>query len=186
MSSLKDIARNVQTNVHFCFEMGEELKQRGYDWFNGFNGMTGEEDEYAIREQVMKVLAVAANEAIQVKVDFNSCPSGDDQTHRFLQLLNIDGSKLLRKYFDFQGEPLDWILLKASSPCDIAKYMKKSAPQWLIENLFQCQFDIRWNTPNGEPANFTFYQFCCQENTIGHLKYLVWPTPKHRYTTSVK
>lgn len=106
-----------------------------------------------------------------MKVDFNSCPLVDDQGLQFLQLLHIEGSKSLRTYFDFQGDPLNWILQAAISSYDIAKYIRQSTPQWLIENLIQYQFDIKWKTPNGEPYYFTFYQFCDEERTTAHFKY---------------
>ena len=91
------------------------------------------------------------------------------------ELLDIDEDKSLEHYFFPSGlisrKTQEKMFRAAMSPLDMAKYVKKSAPQWLVKNIIQYQFDIRWNTDTGEPADYKFSQFCDKENTTNHLKY---------------
>ena len=159
--NLKAIANEVRTNFDFCRDMEKQLKDCGYDWFGSGFGSFGES------EQVMKVLAVAVNEAIQKKVDLQNQSSVVNQ--ELHQLLDIDNDKSLDHYFfrpKFSlGLPFvswKWMLETAGSPLDMAEFLKKDVPQWFVKKMIEHQFDIRWNTqsPNGEPAEYSFYQFC--------------------------
>ena len=164
--NLKVIANKVRTKLSFCQKMKNQLKNIGYDWFGDPSSLKGED----LKEQVMKVLAVAVNEAIKRKVDV----VGENKkvvTPELRQLLKIDERKSLNDYFK---SSVSKKLASMSSPLDMAKHLKKiEGIQWLVVNIFQYQFDIRWNTLtiNGDPADYTFYQFCDNENTTEFLKH---------------
>jgi hypothetical protein len=164
LSNLKTIANQVRTNSDFCQNTKEQLKNCGYDWFDGIS------NNRKVREQVMKVLAVAVNEAIQKRVNLRN--EKMKMVNRELhQLLEIDKDKSLQHYFFPSGLISRKTRACMKSPLDLAKYVKKCAPQWLVESIFQHQFEIKWNTPTGEPADYKFSQFCDKENTTKHFKY---------------
>jgi hypothetical protein len=132
----------------------------------------------------MKVLAVAVNEAIQKKVDLGYGKKVvKPELH---QLLNNGKHKSRDHHFIPVDDPSEFELLR--SPLDLAKYLKKttteSAPHWLVKNIIQHQFDIRWKTPNGHPNDYTFYEFCDNENTTDLLKYI--PRQAHVKATLYK
>ncbi|CAB3979765.1 Hypothetical predicted protein [Paramuricea clavata] len=157
LSNLTDIADGVRTNPRFCQNMKQQLMKCGYDWFDDIS------NEHKVKEQVMKVLAVAVNEAIQKKVDFNVDLSlGDigEVNQELHQLLDIPEDKSLDDYFSLKIWSLINNLVEATSPLDMAEYLKRSAPQWLVKNIIQYQFHMRWHTHGGEPHDYTFYQFC--------------------------
>ena len=62
-------------------------------------------------------------------------------------------------------------LPSASSPLDLAKHLKKSAPLWLAKNLIKNQFGFKWATETGFPCSFTYYEFCEAQGSLKHLKY---------------
>ena len=174
LSNLTAIANGVRTNPDICQNIKQQLTEYGYDWFGNIS------NERVVKEQVMKVLAVAVNEAIQKKVDFKvdlvSLGHSDVVNQELCQLLAIDihEDKSLEDYFCHP--PLNiWSLIDtlvvAESPPDMAEYLKRNAPQWLVKNIIQYQFHMRWNTETGEPADYTFYQFCDKANTTQFFKY---------------
>ena len=162
LTDLEVIANQVRTNPDFWLGMEVQLKDCGYDWFgSGF-------DSFGDSEQVMKVLAVAVNEAIQKKVHLqNQNLMVNQELH---ELLKNDDKPPPSNYFlsevfpNLFDPPVSWerMLQTARSPVDMAEFLKKDAPQWLVKKMIENQFDIRWNTqpPHGEPDDYTFYQFC--------------------------
>ena len=170
MRDLRTIADEVQKNPDFCLYMKQQLKECGYARF----GDISNERERKESLQVMEVLAVAVNEAISQKnVDFqvdlvNRRDIGvvNQELH---QLLEIDKDKSLEKYFDLK--PLMERLAKARSPVDVAENLKRNAPQWLVKNIIQYQFHIKWNTDTGEPVDYTFYRFCVKVDITKFFKY---------------
>ncbi len=166
--NLKVIASKVRTNPSFRQKMEEQLiKDCGYNWFGGIS----KSDEEQLKEQVMKALVVAVNVALQKKVDLG-CENKvvNPELH---QLLDNGRNESLDHHFIPVDDPSEFELLR--SPLDLVKYLKKPkpkrAPQWLVESIIQHQFDIRWNTPNGDPNDYTFYEFCEKENTTEFFKY---------------
>ena len=179
LDKLKAIANEVRSDSSFCKDIKEELEEYGYDWFGDLSSLEGED----LKEQVMKVLAVAVNEAIQKKVDLGYGKKVvKPELH---QLLNNGKHKSRDHHFIPVDDPFEFEL---RSPLDMAKYLKKtkthSAPQWLVESIIQHQFDITWNTPDGDPDDYTFYQFCDNENTTDLLKYI--PRQAHVKATLYK
>ncbi len=178
--NLKVIASKVRTNPSFRQKMEKQLEYCGYDWFGGISNS----DEEQLKEQVMKALAVAVNVALQKKVDLGY---GKKVVNPKLhQLLDNGKHESLDDYFIPVEDPSEFELLR--SPLDLAKYLKKttteSAPHWLVKNIIQHQFDIRWKTPNGDPKDYTFYEFCDNENTTDLLKYI--PRQAHVKATLYK
>ena len=177
----KDIANKVRTNPLFCLYMRRELAGCGYNWFGGI--LLSISDYEALRERVMKVLAVALNEAIQKKVDLVGGNMEVVKTELH-QLLSIDEDKSLNDYF---RSSVSDQLASMSSPLDMAKHLKKKEGiQWLVANIIQYQFEMKWNTdtPAGEPDDYTFYEFCDKENTTDLLKYI--PRQAHVKATLYK
>ncbi len=178
--NLKVIASKVRTNPSFRQKMEKQLEYCGYDWFGGISNS----DEEQLKEQVMKALAVAVNVALQKKVDLGY---GKKVVNPKLhQLLDNGKHESLDDYFIPVEDPSEFELLR--SPLDLAKYLKKPETeigrQWLVRNIIQHQFDIRWKTPNGDPKDYTFYQFCDNENTTDLLKYI--PRQAHVKATLYK
>ncbi len=185
LDDLKDIADEVRTDPVVCERMRGELAGCGYDWFGNLPSISDENYNEDLKEQVMKVLAFAVNETIRKKVDLGY---GKKVVNTELhQLLNINKDKSLDHYFIPVS---DQQFASMSSPLDMAKYLRrtktKSAPHWLVRNIIQHQFDIRWNTRtiNDDPDDYTFYKFCDNENTTGLLKYI--PRQAHVKATLYK
>ena len=162
--NLSAIVDEVRTKPDFCQVMKTQLKNCGYDWFGDIS------NERKVKEQVMKVLAVAVNEAIQEKVDLTN-QNSLVVSQELYQLLKNDDNKLpLSHYFVSSvspnpvSPPVSWeqMLQTARSPLDMAEYLKKDAPQWLVKKMIEHQFDIKWKTTTGEPDDYTFYQFCAK------------------------
>ncbi len=156
LKNLEDIANEVRTDPSSCENIKQELKGCGYDC---------EE----LNEQVIKVLAVAVNEAIQKKVGLGY---GKKVVSPKLHQLLDNGKHDMDDYFIPVEDPSEFELLR--SPLDLAKYLKKPSKiwrQWLVKNIIEHQFDIRWKTPDGDPDDYTFYQFCNNENTTDLLRY---------------
>ena len=179
--NLKVIASKVRTNPSFRQKMEKQLSEDcGYNWFGSISNF----DEEQLKEQVMKTLAVAVNVAIQKKVDLG-CENKvvNPELH---QLLDNGKHESLYHHFIPVEDPLEFELIY--SPLDLAKYLKKtkteSAPHWLVESIIQHQFDIRWRTHNGDPDDYTFYQFRDNENTTDLLKYI--PRQAHVKATLYK
>ena len=161
--NLKDFANKIRESASFCVDVEIQLVDYGYDWFEDISRTCNVEQ---FKEHVMKVFAIAVNEAIEKKVDLKR---GKKVVNTELhQLLNIDKRKSLDHYFIPVS---DRQFASMSSPLDMAKYLKKTAPQWLVKNIIQHQFDIRWNRRNGHPADYAFYQFYNNENTTEFFKY---------------
>ncbi len=178
--NLKVIASKVRTNPSFRQKMEEQLWDCGYDWFGGISNS----DEEQLKEQVMKALDVAVRVAIQKKVDLGY---GNKVVNPELhQLLDNGRNESLDHHFIPVDDPSEFELLR--SPLDLAKYLKKTktinAPHWLVKNIIQHQFDIRWNTLNGDPDDYTFYEFCDNRNTAKLLKYI--PRQAHVKATLYK
>jgi hypothetical protein len=164
LSNLEAIANQVRTNSDFCQDVKEQLENYGYNWFRLFYNSDS--------EQVMKVLAVAVNEAIQKKVDLQNQSSVVNQ--ELHQLFVIDDDKSLDHYFFPRVSRLsrERMIKTAWSPLDMAEYLKESAPQSLVKKMIEHQFDIRWNTRTGEPNDYTFHEFCDKMDTTKHFKYV--------------
>ena len=170
LKNLEDIANEVRTDPSSCENIKQELKGCGYDC---------EE----LNEQVIKVLAVAVNEAIQKKVGLGY--GKKVVSPKLHQLLDNGKHESLDDYFIPVEDPSEFELLR--SPLDLAKYLQKPSKigrQWLVKNIIQHQFDIRWKTPDGDPDDYTFYQFCNNENTTDLLKYI--PRQAHVKATLYK
>ncbi len=170
LKNLKDIADEVRTDPSSCENIKQELVGCGYNC------------EELKDEQVIKVLAVAVNEAIRTKVDLlgENKKAVKAELH---QLLDDDKHVSSVCYFKVS---VSNGLASMSSPLDMAKHLRKNAPQWLVESIIQHQFDIRWKTPtiNGDPEDYTFYEFCDNENTTDFLKYI--PRQAHVKATLYK
>ncbi len=174
--NLKDFANKIRESASFCVDVEIQLVDYGYDWFEDISRTCNVEQ---FKEHVMKVFAIAVNEAIEKKVDLKR---GKKVVNTELhQLLDIDKRKSLNDYFIPVS---DRQFASMSSPLDMAKHLKKTAPHWLVANIIQHQFDIRWKTPNGHPNDYTFYEFCDNENTTDLLKYI--PRQAHVKATLYK
>ncbi len=183
LKNLKDIANEVRTDTVFCERMRGELAGCGYDWFGDLPSISDENYNEDLKEQVMKVLAVAVNEAIRTKVNLSgeNKEAVKDELH---QLLDDDKHVSSVGYFKVS---LSNGLASMSSPLDMAKHLKKiKGIQWLVANIIQYQFEMKWNTdtPAGEPDDYTFYEFCDNENTKKLLKYI--PRQAHVKATLYK
>ena len=164
MSALRCFAHKVGTDQHFCQTAKEQVVEYGYNWFSGDSS----------KEQVMKVFTVAVNEAIQKKVDLRN----EDIYMVNQELRELLEIQQLQRYISSSivVVPRSWgkMLKTATSPLDMAKFLKKDAPQW-----FEHQFDIRWHMtyprrkslPAGEPNDYKFYEFCDKMDTTEHFKY---------------
>ena len=175
--SLKFMADHIRNGSNLA-KIQYELRSCGYDRHNFDCDKT----------QMMKALGVAVNEAIQEK-KIEAVKYVDDDTMKLndelLPLLEIDSNKSLHDYFS----PVDpfsydqpWPSM--NSPLDLAKLLKPKAPQWLVKNIIERQFDIKWSTSTGEPDYHSFYQFCDTKNTTKHFKYK--PRLAHVKTTLYK
>lgn len=156
LSYLNRLATKIRNDTFLAREIREQLEQNGYYWFN--------DDVFRTDcEQVMEVFATAINDAIKKKIDVNNLNPYDLE-----RLLKIDG-----KFFDYftVGRYRIHPFTRSSSPFEMANCLKKSAPQWLVTSLIERQFDIRWHTMTGEPNDYTFYEFCDNENTRDFFKY---------------
>ena len=153
LSTLNYIATKVRTDGGFSNNMATQLKNHGYDVST------------APREAVMKVFALAVNDAIQEKVNLT-----DEKGLHQLLTRDTPNPKSTPKPLNYYLN-LNQDLEMAKSPLDLAECLKKNVPQWFVRNIIQHQFDIRWDTENGEPDDYHFYQFCDMKNTTRLLKY---------------
>ena len=166
--SLKFMADSIR-NGSYVAKIEYQLRSCGYDWLNFDSDKT----------QMMKAPAVAVNEAIQEEkiepvkyVDNETIMKLNDE---LLPLLKIDSNKWLHDFFSIVSfsedlQPWPWPSMK--SPLDLAKLLKPKAPQWLVKNIIERQFNIKWSTRNGEPDYHSFYQFCDTKNTTKYFKYI--------------
>ena len=160
---LKNVVDGIETNRDYRRNMATQLKEtHGYDDL--------EPDKI---KNVIKVFAIEVNYIFQKRVDLSDIRNEETETSLY-QLLTRDkpnpniSPKPLRDYFDskqYAG------VQEAKSPLDLARKLKKDVPQWLVNNIIQRQFDIKWPTHTGQPDNYTFYQFYEMENTSSLLKY---------------
>ena len=166
LDNLKAIANEVRSDSSFCKDIKQELEEYGYDWFGVSSSLEGED----LKEQVMKVLAVAVNEAIRTKVDL----SGENKEAVKAELHQLLDDNKYKPSVDHFKVSLSNGLASMSSPLDMAKHLKKKEGiQWLVVNIIQYQFEMKWNTdtPAGEPDDYTFYEFCDKGNTTEFFKY---------------
>ena len=155
LSNLKCFAENVRKDQIFCWYMAYQLRDNDYHV-----------EEFHCAKQVMKALALAVNEAIQEKVNLSQINNDPKEYLQLEKLLEVPPSKSLHDYFVDRTIPLG-----AGSPFDMASDLKKNVPQWLVRNIIQHQFDIKWCTLTGKPDDYNFYQFYAMEDTTNLLKY---------------
>ena len=153
LRTLNYIATKVRTDGGFSNDMASQLRKRGYDVPT---------DSAKV---VMKVFALAVNDAIQEKVNLT-----DEKGLHQLLTRDTPNPKSTPKPLNYYLN-LNQDLEMAKSPLDLAECLKKNVPQWFVRNIIQHQFDIRWDTENGEPDDYHFYQFCDMKNTTRLLKY---------------
>ena len=158
--SLKFMADNIRNESFISEKIKNQLKGCGYGYWLGC---------CPDQTQVMKALVVAVNEAIQERVEPIDQLSGT---------LNEQLYHLLAKDDEPRNFPYNYFHCKndlpqsITSPVDLAEhYLSSYAPQWLVKNMIQRQFDIKWDTPTGQPDDYSFYEFCDMENTTKHFKY---------------
>ena len=170
LNELEETVTNARRNPKTRNGMKEAVGERGYDWFDNDNDVP----EHNV-EQVMNVFAAVVDGLIQNKVDLRNRYT-EEVDKQLCQLLAPKSKSLCPTFF--KQNTLQNIK-EAKSPLDLAACLKKGVPHWFVENLIQRQFQIRWNTqtettqsPNGEPDDYTFYQFCDKKNTTELLKYI--------------
>ena len=157
------ITNNVRTNADGV----KQLLKKCDMWCDPYESATTD-------KEVKKLLTLAVHEAFQDKVNLaeigntgtvnndtentrtnSSETESSKQVKKELQeLLEIAENKSLNDYFEIPEK-----FKKAKSPLDVAQYLKEDVSEKFIENLFECQFSIRWSTDTGAPGDFTYYQF---------------------------
>ena len=157
LSSLKDIANTVSTNHQF---VKEQLKECKYDVPENEDSPDG----------VMNVLALAVNEAIQLKVDLKKVDPENMENYNSKRLAKLLGVESLYDCF-LKKIKKEQLFQKAESPRDMAEYLRKNVTQKVVKSIFQSQFQIKWNTSTGEPTDYKFYKFCDTEQTTKLFKY---------------
>ena len=70
------------------------------------------------------------------------------------------------------------------SPVALAKILKRNVTQEFVKSIIELQFKIKWKTERGEPADYTYYEFCDNTNTTKLLKYI--PRQAHVKATPYK
>ena len=146
--------------------------------YNGYDNWFGDNPDKC---EVMKALAVALNKAIQGKIELVDKKS---------KQVNEELYDLLARGNETKKSPREYFLKtvnlteEITSPRVLAeKCLKSDAAQWLVENTIQRQFDMKWDTPTGEP-DYSFYDFCCTEKTKKYFKYI--PRQAHVRATLYK
>ena len=66
----------------------------------------------------------------------------------------------------------------------VAKILKRNVTQEFVKSIIELQFNIKWKTETGEPADYTYYEFCDNTNTTKLLKYI--PRQAHVKATPYK
>ena len=155
-NSLKTILSNLETIANNETDLKTQLTDCGYaDCFPNESG----------QEQVKRVFAMAVNEAIQKKVDLAKVNTEEKEKEYLRELLGIDQSKSLCPEYFTSLQNFE----KALSPLDMAEYINDVSAD-LVKNLIQHQFKIKWDTPTGEPKNYTFHEFCDKANATELFK----------------
>ena len=159
LDSLEFMADNIRKGS--CFEeIKDQLKGCKYAWLIGNN---------PVKCEVMKALAVAVNKAIKETiepVDKKSKKVNEELYHLLEEKTMVSPSTYFRKNVNVD--------LKIISPrvlAEVCLLRKAKDAQWLVKNMIQRQFDINWETTTGEPADYSFYEFCDTENTKEFFKY---------------
>ena len=174
LQTLKNVIEGIETDADYRRDMATQLKEtHGYDDLEAESSAEG----------VMKVFALVLKYIFQMRVNLTEI-NNDEVEESLYQLLTRDKPR--------PGSLSDYLKSKqayagvraAKSPLDLAKYLKKGTPQWFVRSLIQHQFDIKWDTDNGEPEDYTFYQFCGMKNTSSFLKY--YPRQDHVKATLYK
>lgn len=174
LTQLAEITHQIQAEDIFKNEIARQLRNHGYD---DCFGEEQEQENDIDADHVVKVLAIAITNTMKRKVDIASTDKDADEDESD----NTDAyEEKLETLLDInEGKSMDDYLTKgwtdtlptATSPLDLAKHVKKSAPLRFIKNLLQRQFEVKWATRTGLPRDFTYYEFCEEEGTIKHLKY---------------
>ena len=75
-------------------------------------------------------------------------------------------------------KPKDYFLKTVNWPKEITsprvlaeQRLYSDATQWLVNNIIKRQFDIKWDTPTGEPDDYSFYDFCNTKKTKKFFAY---------------
>ena len=159
LRDLKTVVNEIKTNADYRRIMATQLnKKHGYSL-----------ERNSSPENVIKVIAIEVNYIFQKRVVLSGIRNDHEGVQKSLrQLLTRDNQ--LREYFD-SNEAYTNVLQEAKSPLDLARKLKKTVPQWLVNNIIQHQFNIKWSTRTGQPDNYTFYQFYEMKNTSSLLKY---------------
>ena len=163
LDSLKFMAKNIRNKSEIFDDIKTQLKNCGYDYWFGDNP-----DEWQLR----KALAVAVNDAIQEKTEPVDKKTKQLNDQLYELLVKDKGTKtLLKRYLSLRCDGKDKKAI--TSPLVLAEnFLRRGAARWVVENMIQRQFDVRWETSNGEPDDFTFYKLCNMENTTEHFKYI--------------
>ena len=66
----------------------------------------------------------------------------------------------------------------------VAKILTRNVTQEFVKSIIELQFNIKWKTETGEPADYTYYEFCDNTNTTKLLKYI--PRQAHVKATPYK
>lgn len=120
--NLKCFAENVRKDEDFCENVASQLRDNDYDV-----------KEDAGAKIVMKVLALAVNEALQDKVKLSQINDQNcEEGLKLKQLLEIPSSKSLHDYFVNPAK-----LERAESPLHMARNLWNDVPQWFIRNIIQ-------------------------------------------------
>ena len=157
---LKKVVSAIETNPDYRRDMATQLnKKHGYSLKRNSSP-----------ENVIKVIAIEVNYIYQKRVDLSDIRNEETETSLY-QLLtrNKPEADQLREYF--ASDQAYAGVQEAKSPLDLARKLKKDVPQWLVSNIIQHQFDIKWSTDTGKPDNYTFYQFYEMKNTSSLLQY---------------
>ena len=119
--------------------------------------------------QMMKAPALAVNKEIKEKIEPVDKKSGQ---------VNEELYDLLARGNETKKKPKEYFRKKVNLPKEITfprvlaeKCLYAKSAQWLVESMIQRQFDIKWDTPNGEPDDYSFYEFCDTEKTKKFFKY---------------
>ena len=174
LDSLKIMADKIRKQS--CLE-GIKDQLKGYNWLIGDNP-----DEC----QMMKALAVVVNEAIQEKKIEPVDKSSKKVNEELYDLLARDdkSKKTLRTRYLLKKVALSEDS-QITSPRVLAEVsLQPNVAHWVVASMIERQFEIKWDTPTGEPDDYSFYDFCDTEKTMKYLKFI--PRRAHVKTTLFK
>ena len=126
----------------------------------------------------MKALAVAVDQAVRENIEKKIEPVDESS-----KKVNQELYDLLARGYEMNKPPHEYFLKRPNlsktsqitSPRVLAEVcLTSNATQWVVASMIQHQFDIKWDTPTGKPADdYSFYDFCNTEKT---KKFFVYKT----------